>query len=231
MQNVIFGYRQNVTVVVEKIIMLEQKIIHFMNNLPAGGFKNQGFNIPRKNFEKYGNQFDFIFNTSSVIHLTRSNVFEIFNKSIIQGILSSITWGFPRGVLPGGKSFEPVLNNLEFFEQQIHLILSNGLSNDNFTKLNSIKGVKNGITTKMLYFSNAFVGNSRCLIFDSRVRRYLIENQPLEFTETLNNLPRDSLYPGSVAYVMFCREADTLASKLSIEPDVIEMFLFSDTVS
>lgn len=135
----------------------------------------QGIKIPRKNFSRYKVDLDFIFHGKDSVILTRKKVFEIFNQNISFGILSSIVWGFPRGSLPGGRPLVDIFENLDFFKEAIGEILENELCEKSFETINSKPGVKNGATTKMLYFSGAKASGAKCLIFDSRVRGYILE--------------------------------------------------------
>lgn len=194
--------------------------------VPGEDVLRQGITIPRKNFLRYSLDFEFLFQGQESICLTRKKVFEIFREDTKRGILSSIVWGFPRGSLPGGRPLSTAFENLLFFEDSIEEIVQEGLSEKSFEMINSKHGVKNGATSKMLYFSGARIGDSKCLIFDSRVRGYLLEHQPIEFNSTVRHLPQNSLYPGWNGYRYFCQEVQSLAAKLSVKEDAIEMYLF-----
>ncbi len=187
----------------------------------------QGITIPRKNFLRYSLDFDFLFQGSESIALTRRNVFDYFQQDTARGIISSIVWGFPRGTLPGGRPLSAIFENLSFFKEVIEEIAREDLSEEKFELINSKAGIKNGATSKMLYFSGAKIGNIKCLIFDSRVRGNLLEHRPIEFNSTIEHLPRNSLYPGWNGYKAFCQEVKNLATQLCVTEDAIEMYLFN----
>jgi hypothetical protein len=210
-----------------KIMQLSQKILTDSMLISSEDVLSQGIKIPRKNFLRYTVDLDFIFHGKDNVILTRKKVIEIFNNNIHHGILSSIVWGFPRGGLPGGRPLNNIFENLDFFKDTISEILENGLCEKSFEIINSKPGVKNGATTKMLYFSGAKIGDAKCLIFDSRVRDYMLKNKPSDLDSTTRALPQHSLYPGWHGYQLFCREVKNLSSKLNISVDAIEMYMFN----
>lgn len=192
-----------------------------------------GIKVPRKNFERYykiagvNKHFELLFQGRERMILTRGGVFESFGQDTDFGIVSSIVWGFPRGVLPGGRPLSDVFENLGFFKEAIEHIKKSGLNEAEFYKINSIRGVKNGITSKMLYFSGSKINEVKCLIFDSRVRDCLLDKRPVEFGSTLSCLPKNSLFPGWDGYNAFCQDVGKLATDLKISEDSIEMYLFN----
>ncbi len=187
---------------------------------------SQSVKVRKKNFLRYGSVFGFLFANTDEVDLTRDDVFHYFRRSTSEGILAALAWGFQKGGLPGGVSFSPVTERLDYFGRIIDEIKSSSLNEALFNELNGVPGVKNGMTTKFLYFSNSRVQNARCMIFDSRVRLSILEKYPESFQETIKHLPSNSLYPGWIGYINYCKELQSLAKSTSIPEDLIEIFLF-----
>ncbi len=188
----------------------------------------QGIIVPRKNFLRYPIDLDFLFQDQPQVFLTRQRVFGYFHEDNTLGVISSIVWGFPRGTLPGGRSILQIFENLKFFSGLVGVIKKSQLNETSFALLNSITGIKNGATTKMLYFSGSKIGEAKCLIFDSRVRDFLLDQRPVEFDNTLKHLSKNSLYPGWLGYSAFCQDVNNISKNINISEDYIEMYLFNN---
>lgn len=106
-----------------------------------------------------------------------------------------------------------------------------GLNNKLYEEMNSIPGVKNGVTTKLLYFSGIrSTAGAEALIFDSRVRLHLFardwdEYKPL--TESLLKY-KGSLAPKPNDYMQFIEITSALSAKSGWAASAIEMHMFTD---
>jgi hypothetical protein len=202
--------------------MKNSVIKHFKND-----YLNQTIEIKKKNFEKYDGQFDEVFDGNDKIQLSRKDIFDNFSSSLEVGMLSSIAWGFQKGTRPGGKTLHPFLESFDDIKNVLKSIVSEGLNEVLFNDLNMHKNVKNGITTKLLYFSNSVVNSSPCLIYDSRVKAYLEEFRPIEFNQTLALMKKWQAQPTFDLYKKYCEEAHECAEKNFLPSAAIEMFMFT----
>ena len=210
--------------------MKNSVIKHFnsISEMNSINFLNQTIEIKKKNFEKYDGQFDVVFGGNDKVQLSRKEVFESFNSSLEMGMLSSIAWGFQKGTRPGGRTLHPFLENFDDIKNVLKKISNVGLNEGTFNDLNMHKNVKNGLTTKLLYFSNSVVNSSPCLIYDSRVKAYLEEFRPIEFIKTLELMKKSQAQPTFDLYENYCEEAHVCAEKHSLPSnDAIEIFMFT----
>ena len=210
--------------------MQNSVIKHFnsISEMNSINFLNQTIEIKKKNFEKYDGQFDVVFDGYDKVQLSRKGVFESFNSSLEMGMLSSIAWGFQKGTRPGGRTLHPFLENFDDIKNVLKKISNVGLNEGTFNDLNMHKNVKNGVTTKLLYFSNSVVNSSPCLIYDSRVKAYLEEFRPIEFVKTLELMKKWQAQPTFDLYKKYCAEAHECAEKHSLPSnDAIEIFMFT----
>ena len=191
-------------------------------------FLAQSIEVKRKNFIRYNGFFDQVFSHLDVLNLSRQDIFHFFEEDIALGMLASIAWGFQKGTRPGGKTLNPFILNFQLLKDTLLRILDNGLTEKLFIELNSHKEVKNGITTKLLYFSGAKYGHTECLIYDSRVKAYLEHFRPLEFPQTLSLMKKSQPAPTYDLYISYCTEADMCSKRLSISAGALEMFMFTN---
>ncbi|MDC3304101.1 hypothetical protein OAV15_02815 [Amylibacter sp.] len=203
------------------------KHINSSSEINSINYLNQTIEIKKKNFEKYDGQFDDVFNGYDKIQLSRKGVFDNFDASLEMGMLSAIAWGFQKGTRPGGKTLHPFLENFSDIANVLKRIMAEGLNEVSFNELNVHKNVKNGVTTKLLYFSKSIVNNSHCLIYDSRVKAYLEEFRPIEFNKTLTVMKKWQAQPTFDLYKNYCEEAQVCAEQNALSSAAIEMFMFT----
>ena len=194
----------------------------------SNNFLSQTIEIKRKNFQRYNGIFDQIFSDLDVINLSRQNVFALFEKDVELGMLASIAWGFQKGTLPGGKTLNPFISNFSSLKDTLNRILETGLTETLFSELNSHKEVKNGITTKLLYFSGAKYLSTECLIYDSRVKTYLEHFRPSEFSQTLSFMKKSQPVPTYDLYTCYCTEMNICSNKSNVPAGALEMFMFTN---
>ena len=197
-------------------------------------YLHQKISVNPKNFliPKYGGKFSKLFDDKNEeITLSRMQVIKFFQTDCELGMLAAIAWGFPNGRLGGYGDLQNFVNNFDGLKQLIEDIKRDGLDELSFGNLNKFHGVKNGTYTKLLYFAGCSFAESgeQCLIYDSRVKKYLDELKPVEFKQTLEKLihRKSSQVPSYEVYRYYCIECAKCAVSLQTEAPAIEMFMFS----
>lgn len=198
------------------------------NNNDLRNFLSQEVLVKKRNFERYGGKFEKLFGQSDKITISRKNVFDWMETDITSGMLAAVAWGFQKGTRPGGKTLAPFLNHFEEIKSTLDNILQFGLNKDLFEELNAHKEVKNGITSKLLYFSKATVNSCPCLIYDSRVKAYLEAVAPKEFPLSLSAMKKSQPVPSFDLYDNFCKEALACAQSVNLQSGAIEMYMFTN---
>ena len=213
---------------------LTSNLNNYQPSLKDNSFDNE-IELKKSNFLRYLKEpttkicFDEIFGDKEKIKVDRKKILGFFKENIKAGIVLSTAWGFPKGVKPGGRRLEIFEEkNIDYFADKIKKIQENTLDEYSWNELNKTKGIKNGVTTKLLYFSGCLTSEYKCLIYDSRVRNYLKTKEPQEFSKTLEKIGGTSI-PNFNTYYSFCKEADELAKKTSLRSDAIEYYLFKES--
>lgn len=189
----------------------------------------QGILVPVRNFIRYRNQFHDVFQGLDSRRITRSEVFEAFTHSDELGCKTAIAWGFPRGGLPGGKSLQPALDAIPSFVDLLRSIRQSGLTESAFDKINSTPQVKNGVTTKVLYFSGSRTSTgAQALVYDSRVQDHLLFRGWDEYRSLTQTLKRYKLQPSATQYLQFLEITQDVARTSGWNAAAIEMFMFAD---
>jgi hypothetical protein len=209
--------------------------VDFLLNNRAPDVMSQGVTIPAKNFiPRYQDTFFSLFSQEVQLHLTRRNVFDAFTKSDIDGFKATLAWGFPRGSKPGGASLNAAIAAFPFFAEKIQKLRKSGLNVDSYKEINSIYGVKNGVTTKFLYFSGIrSTSGAEALIFDSRVKSHLLERDWDEYKDLKKSLIRNKwhLAPKPNEYLQFIEITQKLSIDSGWPASAIEMHMFTDVPS
>ncbi|UEC01744.1 8-oxoguanine DNA glycosylase OGG fold protein [Burkholderia vietnamiensis] len=190
----------------------------------------QGILVPARNFTpRYGGFFDAVFGDSVERYLTRGDVFDAFAQNDQIGCTTAIAWGFPRGGRPGGRSLTPALEAIPHFLLTLRAIRQGGLDGQTYDTINALPGVKNGITTKVLYFAGTrSVTGAPALIYDSRVQTHLLARNWDEYIPLTRTLRRSALAPTAAQYLQYLEITDYVARELRWDAAAIEMHMFSD---
>lgn len=190
----------------------------------------QGIRVPARNFiPRYGARFDTVFGGHPERHLTRGDVFEAFTQDDQTGCLTSIAWGFPRGARPGGRSLAPALDAIPHFLMTLQSIRQNGLDVRLYDSINAIPAVKNGTTTKILYFAGTRTKwGAHTLIYDSRVKRHLQARGWEEYMPLARTLRRWSAVPTAEQYLQYVEITRNVACELGWDAAAVEMYMFGD---
>lgn len=205
-------------------------IIKHLRQLPQPQPLLQGIVVPARNFlTRYGERFQSVFGGTDERRITRADVFHAFSLGDEIGCLTALAWGFPRGGRPGGKSLEPALNAIPHFQRTLQTIRQHGLCAETYKTINSRSGVKNGVTTKVLYFGTTrSVSGAEALIYDSRVQTHLLERNWDEYLPLTRTLRAYRLTPTAAEYLLYLNITSEIARESEWNPAAIEMFMFGD---
>lgn len=169
--------------------------------------------------------------------LRRGHVKEAFRHSLAYGVVSAVMWGYPKGRLPGGKSFIPVFANCEALAETLVKLKSGSPSAiEVCNALGTIKGMGPSTYTKIAHFAGIECSEGGCLIFDQMVMRAISIAPEPEFQKLARELGthqradgKHKAYPRSVqerTYGQFILAAHKLAERLETTPSHIELELF-----
>jgi len=204
-------------------------IIEHLRGLQEPNPLEQGIRIPARNFERYGGRFDVVFGDAPERYVTRADVFAAFRQGMGIGSLTAIAWGFPRGGRPGGRPLTPALDAIPHFEVTLAAIRQGALDAQGFDTMNALEYVKNGVTTKILYFAGARTATgAEALIYDSRVLTHLLAKDWDEYRPLVQTLRRHVLEPTAEQYLQFLETTGMVARESGWKPAAIEMFMFGD---
>lgn len=205
-------------------------IIEYLKTLPKLDPMQQGILVPARNFfPRYGDRFDEVFEGHKSRFIKRVDVFNAFIDGGDIGCKTAIAWGFPRGGRPGGRSLDPALDAIPHFLKLLSVILEERLLPSTYDAINSLPNVKNGITTKILYFSGACTASgAHALIYDSRVQDHLLTRNWDEYRSLTNTLKRSTLQPTAEQYLEFLEITQNVSRVTGWDSAAIEMFMFTD---
>jgi hypothetical protein len=169
--------------------------------------------------------------------LRRGHVKEAFRLRPAYGVVATVMWGYPKGRLPGGKSFVPVFANCSVLADEI-VKLKSGVPTaiDACKALGIIIGMGPSTYTKIAHFAGINCREGGCLVYDQMVMRAIsIASEP-ELQQLAGELGtcrqadgKYRSYPRSVqeqTYGRFISAANRLARRLQTTPSHIELELF-----
>ena len=112
------------------------------------------------------------------------------------------------------------------------MIAKERLTPSTYDAINSLPNVKNGITTKILYFSGARTSSdAHALIYDSRVQDHLLTRNWDEYRSLTDTLKRHILKPSAEQYFEFLEITKDVSRATDWDAAAIEMFMFTDAPS
>jgi len=184
--------------------------------------------IPAKNFAQYGTLFNPVFGSAVSIRLARHHVIRKFRRDANIGCLYALCWGFPRGRRPGGVGLDAAdPKQIQFFSAMIRAMRKHGLTARRYDTINSLRGISNGVTTKLMYFGELETkAGHPALIFDSRVHNYIQRHKPIEFNALLKTMPIYRPVPTGSEYLVYLKTVSEIAAAVQWQPDAVEMFMF-----
>lgn len=201
-----------------------------IRNLP---YLDQAFESKEATWQKHINHCDKFssycrktFITES-IKFSRRDVFNSCQEDFIEGLFTTIIWGYPRNMR--GNNFTRVLSSLN--KQKIESCFPNqrNLSEKQFFSIaNKLNNTGVGLSTlsKLLYFFHYTVENHQCLILDSRIIEVL--NDVNVFTELRleEEAERINEFNKLKKYVSYLRIMKEVSNVNNYKPDQLELFLF-----
>jgi len=193
--------------------------------------KEQAFTSKRGTWEKYLTEFPFlndlidcVFGHSSVVEISRQDLFELAEKQKMKEfIFSTILWGYPAGMR--GLHFPNILRNISVIEKVLTTCFDcKNINNwkNHYRTVSSIEGLGLSTYTKFLYFLKMRIENHPALILDLRLIDVFKKGVFSEFKE-LKKIRYDNapdLYPH------YLQIMNTTATKYDLTHDNVEMFLF-----
>jgi hypothetical protein len=150
--------------------------------------------------------------------LTAKDELELF-------VIKVLMWGYPtKG---RGNNIEKILNPENFDQtiKKLKAVRQNGnISNQEVEALFS-DGLGLSTVSKILYFLQIKIDSSPALILDLRVIEALTRKDGFEDDE-LKNLKKLNYNNAPKKYTEYLKAMQSLASKMTVQPEQIEMFLF-----
>lgn len=157
--------------------------------------------------------------------ISRKSVFDAFDRSGKEGILTAFAWGFPNG---GRGKAKAVANNMCRLETIIRHTSLHGIDERTFNLINKIPKLNFATTTKFFYFSKSKIDGMEALIFDNRVKRFLERMQFREYNEMLPYLKIRSGYGIPFQYyATYVRATHRIAQRRSVLPATIELCFYN----
>ena len=175
----------------------------------------------------------------------RGLIKDIYRSDLAEGIVATIVWGYPKGRYPGGRGFNPVLDQID----EIVAILSIGRERSGSIdaaelcyRFNRISGIGISTYSKMLYFAEVEAKEGLCLIYDQMVMRAISvspepELAPLQarlgsnYLSSKGSAPSYRTYPPALqeaTYGLFLEAAGRMATRKGMHPADVEQELFLD---
>jgi len=209
------------------------KIADFRNLIHEFPFKNQSFDISSKNWELKSQQslINKIFeskemqsqNGNKIITISRNDLMNS-KSDIKEFIIKTLMWGYPtKG---RGKNIENMLNGKNF-EKLVQILNQYRESEITIEQLkgdiNSIHGLGLSTITKFTHFLNTTINRNKAVILDNQI----IEGINTGRFEELNHLKGISYTNALNSYSEYLKTINDVSKALSVEPDQVEMFLFT----
>ena len=199
-----------------------KKFKDFIRELP---YLHQSFDIKKQNWkiESQQEKIDWIFNDSEIITLTR---FDLINSrhDLESFVFKTLMWGYPtKGI---GKNIENMLENGNL--ERLIKILANYQDNEIGVEqlkedIELIGGLGLSTITKFIYFLNTKINGNKAVILDIRI----IKTINTERFEEFNDLKRITYGNALKHYPEYLKTINELSKSMNVEPDQIEMFLFT----
>lgn len=203
------------------------RIVDFANFIREIPYEYQSSDIKKSIWETEISQkgiIERIFDGNEVIRISRFDLFHAAGN-LHEFAVKVLMWGYPtkgfgknieRLLVP--EKFNQTIKKLEEFRQK------GNISNEDVKVLFS-DGLRLSTVSKLLYFLQIKVESFPALILDLRVidaltRKNGFEDEALVNLKTLNYNNAPGKYP------LYLKAVNDLASKMKVQPDQIEMFLF-----
>ncbi len=201
------------------------RIIDFQDLIRAMPYKNQSFEIKRKNW-KINNHEDYIDGIFTLNDSITLNRYDLYNPKLDtkEFIFKTLMWGYPtKG---RGKNIENILEdtNLEKLIKILNDYKDSEISNDQLKNdINAIEGLGLSTMTKFTHFLNTFIDGNKAVILDQQIIGVINSGQFKEF-DTITGLTYDN---AQKYYYEYLKIIGKLSDSINVDPDQIEMFLFT----
>ena len=175
--------------------------------------------------------------------VSRALIKDIYRGDIAEGVIATIVWGYPKGRYPGGRGFNPMLDQID----EIVAILRTGHERSGDIdaaelcyRFSRISGIGISTYSKMLYFAEVEAKEGLCLIYDQMVMRAISvspepELAPLQarlgssYLSSKGSAPSYRTYPPALqeaTYGLFLDAAGRMATRKGMHPADVEQELF-----
>jgi hypothetical protein len=194
-----------------------------INALP---YFNHSFQIKRDNWKVESQQrlIDDVFGDEDAITLNRYDLLKSAHYDLKSFIVKTLMWGYPtKG---RGNNINRLLE-VDNFKMLVSIL--NRYQKENITvkelfhDINSIPGLGLSTMSKFMYFFNIWLNDSKALILDNRIIEVINKGNYSE----LNHLKGIRYDNAITKYPLYIETIDKLADSMDVEPDQIEMFLFT----
>ena len=202
---------------------MSMKIAQFKNLIQQLPVKQQSFEIYSKNW-KVSNQneiVNYLFNNNQSITLSR---FDLTNSvyNLEEFVIKTLMWGYPtKG---RGTNIDKILEPMNFNKlislldkYSYRKITLEQFSND----VNSIPNLGLSTLSKFAYFLNTRIDSLQSLILDRKIIDVINSGRFQDFEEL-----RGIKYNSVIQYYDYLKLMSRISTKLNIEVDKIELFLF-----
>jgi hypothetical protein len=212
--------------------MKEMKISTFSNLISYFPVFYQAFWSKRDTWEtslkikKLPGELEAIFGDEKWVFISRGDIFNETKKTplnIERVLFMTILWGYPAGLR--SDYFPSLLKYKDYIIRLLEIAQEEGGVKDwdsHFSIVRKIRGVGLSLYSKLLYFLKIKVENYDPLILDLRIMD-VFENEVFEDFRQLSNI---RYHNAPKNYVKYLKAMKSVAEKLNIEADNLEMFLY-----
>lgn len=201
------------------------RISDYKNLIQEMPYEKHSFDIKKSNWLSLNqNNIDkVIFKENDIITINRTDLFNL-SGNLKEFILKTLMWGYPsKG---RGNNIEQLLNNNSLTQlMDILKIYKNSnvsieqLGND----IQKVSGLGISTMTKFIYFLKAEINGYRALIIDRQIIN-VINNERFEDFKSISNIKYENAIKH---YAEYLKIINFLAKDIDVQPDKIELFLFT----
>ena len=201
------------------------KIAEFQDFIREFPYKNQSFDIKKENW-KVDLHEDFITDLFAGKDTITLNRFDLFNSKmeIKEFIFKTLMWGYPtKG---RGNNIDNLLKNesLDKLIQIIGDLKENKISiGEMLDEMQTIHSLGTSTITKFAYFLNTEIAGNKVVILDQKI----IDTINSGRFEELNELKGIKYDKTRKQYNKYLQIINGLSKSMNVEPDQIEIFLFT----
>lgn len=199
-----------------------KSILDYSNLIAILPVNNQSSIIKKDVWEKFSYNEDIkaaIFGNEQKIEISRADIHSECNT--IKKIVMTLMWGYPTG--GRGRNIENTLEKIDelnkLLSQENGKNIAKNKANDLIAKLANFQGLGISTWSKLLYFFNLSVNSKKCQIYDLKIVDSLNKKQ---FRELGTQQWKQNINH----YYQYIELMDSLASRMKVLPEQVELFLF-----